>query len=321
MMNALEQLKEMTTVVADTGDINAIARYKPQDATTNPSLILKAVNDPRYAHLVDEAVSYGRQTHPASDDQVARALEKVSINFGTEILKIIPGRVSTEVDARLSYNTTAMYNQALRLIDLYDKAGIGRDRVLIKLVSTLEGIHAAQFLREKSINSNMTLVFNYHQAIRCAQEGVQLVSPFVGRITDWHKKDRGVLSIPVEDDPGVHSVRNIYTAFKKYGYQTEIMGASFRSVEQILALAGCDLLTISPNYLEELSRLDIPVERKLKPDHSDLDEAARAEIAADDFYELLGKDRMATEKLAEGIRLFSEDTIKLEEIIRKKLAE
>src|SRR5436190_13202960 len=261
--NLLESLKQYTVVVADTGDIDAINQYKPQDATTNPSLIYQATQKPEYADLLDEAIQFAL-TLPG--DRAARreaGMDKLMVNFGCEILKIVPGRVSTEVDAALSFDTEGTIKKAHRLIELYQEAGISRDRILIKMASTWEGICAAKQLEGEGIHCNLTLLFSFAQAVACAEAGVTLISPFVGRIYDWYKKDRGGAEIPANEDPGVASVTKIYNYFKKFDYKTQVMGASFRKVEQILNLAGCDLLTISPDLLEKLKNADGAVARKL----------------------------------------------------------
>jgi len=312
-MTALEQLRQYTTVVADTGDFQAMKRYQPHDATTNPSLILKAVQSDSYRPLLEKAVRDHREK------STAEIIDQLLIAFGTEILSIIPGRVSTEVDARLSFDTAATIAKGEELIRLYAAAGIPRERILIKIASSWEGIRAAQVLQKQGIHCNMTLLFSLPQAIACAEAGAQLISPFVGRIYDWYKKNAGSNWDEARDgganDPGVISVRGIYAYYKKFGYTTEVMGASFRSVSQILELAGCDLLTISPDLLQQLQDSTQTVERKLKPDAAA--DAALQRIAVDEasFRYLLNDSAMATEKLAEGIRQFSADAIKLEKLI------
>src|SRR5947209_231599 len=265
-MTLLESLKRYTTVVADTGDIEAIKEHRPQDATTNPSLLYQAIQKPEYRHLLDDAIDHALK---ASDDPGARAeagMDKLLVNFACEILKIVPGRVSTEVDARLSFDTEGTLAKARRLIELYATAGIDRDRVLIKIASTWEGIRAAEQLEREGTHCNLTLLFSFAQAVACAEAGVTLISPFVGRITDWYKKERGVADFPADEDPGVASVTRIYNYFKKFGYKTQVMGASFRKVDQIVHLAGCDLLTISPNLLEQLEKTPGEVKRRLSAD-------------------------------------------------------
>ncbi|MFM8245533.1 MAG: transaldolase [Burkholderiaceae bacterium] len=307
-MNQLEQLKQYTTVVADTGDFNAMETFQPQDATTNPSLILKAVQKPAYRPLLEQTVQAHRG-QPSSE-----IIDHLLVAFGLKILAIIPGRVSTETDARLSFDTEGTITKARQLISLYEAAGVNRQRVLIKIASTWEGICAAKVLQQEGIRCNMTLLFSLPQAIACAEAGAQLISPFVGRIYDWYKKANGV-DYSGADDPGVQSVQRIYTYYKKFGYRTEVMGASFRNTSQILELAGCDLLTISPELLQSLSENEAPVARKLSAE-----QAARADmekISLDEkaFRLALNEDAMATEKLAEGIRLFCADSVKLEQLV------
>ncbi len=310
-MNQLDQLKKFTTVVADTGDFDSIKIYKPTDATTNPSLILAATGQAQYAPLVDEAVKYGKSKGASPSEKLALALEKTFINFGLEILKIIPGRVSTEVDARLSFDVDGSIQKAKHLISLYESAGIDRKRILIKLASTWEGVLAAKKLEKEGIHCNMTLLFSLAQAVACAEASATLISPFVGRILDWYKKNVKPEGYAPAEDPGVQSVTKIYHYFKKFGYTTQIMGASFRNKEEILELAGCDLLTISPALLQELKNSDELVVRKLDPKKLD---PAIQKIHLDEkgFRYLLNEDAMATEKLSEGIRKFSEDIVKLE---------
>ncbi|EHP43210.1 transaldolase B [Cupriavidus basilensis OR16] len=310
-MNQLDQLKQFTTVVADTGDFQVMKQYTPQDATTNPSLILKAVQKAEYRPLLEKAVRGNEGT-----DAVMDAL---LIAFGCEILAIVPGRVSTEVDARLSFNTEATVAKARHLISLYEQRGVARERVLIKIASTWEGIRAAEVLQREGISCNMTLLFSLAQAVACAEAGAQLISPFVGRILDWHKKQAGdkwdAAANAGDNDPGVRSVRQIYDYYKKFGHPTEVMGASFRSTEQILALAGCDLLTISPDLLEQLAASEGTVERKLSVDQAQAGNIARIECGEAAFRWQLNEDAMATEKLAEGIRAFAADAVKLEALI------
>jgi transaldolase len=308
LMNQLEQLKKFTTVVADTGDFQAIQAYTPRDATTNPSLILKAVQKDEYKPLLEKAV---RDNMDASTSEV---IDHLLIAFGKQILRVIPGRVSTEIDASLSFNTAASVAKGRELIKLYEKAGIERERVLIKMASTWEGIRAAEILEKEGIHCNMTLLFSLAQAIACAEAGAQLISPFVGRIYDWYKKSTGIDYVGGED-PGVQSVKRIYNYYRKFGYKTEVMGASFRNVGQILELAGCDLLTISPDLLQQLADSDAPVERKLSAETGA--GAAIGKISLDEptFRFMLNEDAMATEKTAEGIRAFCADTGKLKQII------
>jgi transaldolase len=308
-MNPLNQLKQFSTVVADTGDFQLMRAYQPQDATTNPSLILKAVQKPEYLGLLERALRDYRHAH------VTEIIDQLLILFGIEILNIVPGRVSTETDARLSFDTTATLEKARHLIQLYEKAGIARDRVLIKIASTWEGIRAAEILQQEGIRCNLTLLFSLPQAAACAEARVQLVSPFVGRIYDWYKKSTGQ-DYTAENDPGVLSVRRIYSYYKQYGYRTEVMGASFRNNGQILALAGCDLLTISPELLQKLQDSTEAVERQLSPDK--IPALDRLDGSEKSFRYLLNDDAMATEKLAEGIRLFAKDTLTLEHMIESR---
>ena len=313
-MNQLDQLKQFTTVVADTGNFKQLAQFAPQDATTNPSLILKAVQQPEYAPLLAETVAAHRGR--ALDEIV----DEVLVRFGLEILKVVPGRVSTEVDARLSFDTAATVARAHRLIALYEAAGIPRERVLIKIASTWEGIEAARQLEKEGIRCNLTLLFAFCQAVACGDAGIQLISPFVGRIYDWYKKSAGAqwneAAMAGANDPGVKSVSQIYTYYKKFGIPTEVMGASFRNVGQIIALAGCDLLTISPDLLAQLQGADAPVARAL--DAAAAQDAALDEVHFDEaaFRWALNEDAMATEKLAEGIRAFAVDSAKLDAIIQ-----
>lgn len=311
-MNKLEQLKKMTTVVADTGDINSIKRYTPTDATTNPSLILAAATMPQYVPLIDEAIAFAKQASLSKENQLKLALDKIFVNFGAEILKLIPGRVSTEVDARLSFDTEGSIAKAHQLIALYKEMGIPKERILIKLASTWEGIQAAKVLEKEGIHCNMTLMFSMAQAVGCADAGATLISPFVGRILDWYKKHTGLESYPPAEDPGVVSVTEIYHYYKKFGYKTEVMGASFRNADEILELAGCDLLTIAPSLLEELSKAEGDVPRKLRPEESAKMAIPRIEITEKSFRWLFNENQMATEKLSDGIRKFAEDSIKLE---------
>jgi len=307
-MNQLEQLKQYTTVVADTGDFQSIKAYAPQDATTNPSLILKAVQKPEYRPLLEKTIA---DFPNASTEEI---VDRLLIAFGTEILKFVPGRVSTEIDAALSFDTEATVAKGRELIALYEAAGIARERVLIKIASTWEGIRAAEILEKEGIRCNLTLLFSLCQAIACAEAGVQLISPFVGRIYDWYKKSTGT-DYQGADDPGVQSVKRIYQYYRKFGYKTEVMGASFRNTSQILELAGCDLLTISPDLLQKLADTEGAVERKLVADAN----ADIAKIAIDEktFRFMLNEDAMATEKLAEGIRAFCADSGKLKKMIEE----
>lgn len=308
-MNQLEQLKQYTTIVADTGDFQSLKAYAPQDATTNPSLILKAVQKDEYRHLLEQAV------RDNAGKSMGEIIDHLLVAFGREILKVIPGRVSTETDARLSFDTEGTIAKGRELITLYEAAGIPRERVLIKIASTWEGIRAAEVLEKEGIRCNMTLLFCLAQAAACAEANVQLISPFVGRIYDWHKKSTGT-DYQGADDPGVQSVQRIYTYYRKFGYRTEVMGASFRNTSQIIELAGCDLLTISPDLLQKLADTEGTVERKLAPDaaqHADIEKLALDEKT---FRYLLNDDAMATEKLAEGIRVFCADAIKLEHLVK-----
>lgn len=316
MPNQLEQLRAMTAIVADTGDIDAIAQHRPEDATTNPSLLLKAAASARYAPLLDEAVDWARAQGGDRTAQIGSALDKLAVNAGVEILKLVPGRVSTEVDARLSFDTEATVAKARRLIGLYEAAGIARERVLIKIASTWEGIRAGELLEREGIHCNLTLLFGFGQARACAEAGVTLISPFVGRILDWSKAHGGAAATP-EDDPGVRSVRAIYRYYKEHGYATTVMGASFRNIGEILALAGCDRLTISPNLMDELAASEAPVERHLEYTGALL---PRPEpMIAAQFRWDLNEDAMATEKLAEGIRNFTVDQVKLETTLAARL--
>lgn len=318
-MNQLEQLKKMTTVVADTGDFDAMKVYKPTDSTTNPSLILAASAQPQYRKLIDEAIQFGKAHGKTLDEKATQALDKIFVNFGLEILKIVPGRVSTEVDARLSFDVDGSIRKAKHLIELYEKAGIDRKRILIKLASTWEGTLAAKVLEKEGIHCNMTLLFSLPQAIACAEVGATLISPFVGRILDWFKKNVKPEGYSSAEDPGVKSVTTIYHYFKKFGYKTQIMGASFRNKGEILELAGCDLLTISPQFLEELKDSEDPITRKLDPKKID-PSIQKMHMDEKTFRFLLNEDAMATDKLAEGIRKFSEDIVKLEKSIKEKLS-
>ena len=318
-MNLLESLKRYTTVVADTGDFETIAEYKPQDATTNPSLVYHAAQKPQYEHLVDDALEYAIHF---PGDRAARTdafLDRLLVNFGCEILKIIPGRVSTEVDASLSFDVEGTLAKARKLINLYDGAGISRERVLIKIASTWEGIRAAEQLEREGVHCNLTLLFSFAQAVACAEAGVTLISPFVGRIYDWYKKERGG-DIPPEEDPGVASVTRIYNYFKKFGYKTQIMGASFRKVDQIVRLAGCDLLTISPHLLHQMEVTEGEVKRRLSAEAARASDAKQIHLDEKTFRWMHNEDAMATEKLAEGIRKFYADARKLEQLARAKVA-
>ena len=315
MPNQLEQLRELSAVVADTGDIEAIARFKPMDATTNPSLLLKAASLPAYAHFIDDAAARATGDGEA---RVADACDRLAVAVGGEIVKLVPGRVSTEVDARLSFDTDASVAKARRLVELYDEAGIGTDRLLIKVASTWEGIRAAERLEREGIHCNLTLLFSFAQAVACAEAGVTLISPFVGRILDWHLANGADKPAIPQDDPGVQSVQRIWSYYKRHGYDTVVMGASFRNVGQVLALAGCDRLTISPELLGGLESSDAAVERALVDDGERADPPAALGEAA--FRWQHNEDAMATEKLAEGIRRFADDQRKLEAMLTERLA-
>ena len=319
-MNLVESLKRYTTVVADTGDFEAIAEHKPQDATTNPSLLLHAAQLPRYQNLVEDALNFAVR---AGGDQTARSvafMDKLFIDFGSEILKIVPGRVSTEVDAGLSFDTEATLAKARKLIGMYKNAGIERERVLIKIASTWEGIRAAEQLEREGIHCNLTLLFSFAQGVACAEAGVTLISPFVGRIYDWYKKERGVKDIPADEDPGVTSVTRIYDYFKKFDYKTQVMGASFRKVDQIVHLAGCDLLTISPDLLEQMEKTEGTVARRLSVDAAKASDAKKIHLDEKTFRWMHNEDAMATDKLAEGIRKFYADARKLEQFVQARVA-
>lgn len=318
MANQLSQLKRLSTVVADTGDVEAIAKFKPQDATTNPSLLLKAASLEKYQQLLVEASDWAKQQSGDFKEQIINAADKLSVLIGLEILKIIPGRISTEVDARLSFDTQGSINKARKLIDLYQQAGISKNRILIKLASTWEGIKAAELLEKEGINCNLTLLFSFAQAQACAQSGVYLISPFVGRILDWHKKNSGRSDYPVEEDPGVISVTNIYNYYQQQGYKTVVMGASFRSVEEVLALAGCDRLTISPDLMAALEQSNEPVKQRLN--QTPAQSKNETILSQSQFRWLMNEDAMATEKLAEGIRNFAIDQVKLEKQLAELLA-
>lgn len=317
MPQLLEQLRSMTAIVADTGDIDAIRQHCPEDATTNPSLLLKAAKSPEYAPLIDDAINWAKSQSNDKERQIHDAMDRLSVNVGREVLKIVPGRVSTEVDARLSFDTQATLAKTRRLIALYNEAGIAKERVLIKIASTWEGIRAGEILEREGIHCNLTLMFGFAQARCCAEAGVTLISPFVGRIFDWQKAHEGRSDIPAEEDMGVLSVRQIYQYYKEHGYQTTVMGASFRNSGEILALAGCDRLTISPNFLDELKNTDAPLQRRLhyagpiKPRPAAMTEA--------EFRWEMNQDAMATEKLAEGIRGFTADQIKFENALAERL--
>ena len=319
MASVLEELKLYTTVVADTGDINAISKYLPQDATTNPSLLLAAAKIPEYDKLIQDAVDYGKSQSSNPDEQVEATMDKLFVNFGVEILKIVPGRVSTEVDARLSFDVDGSVKKAKKFIALYEKAGIPKERILIKLSTTWEGVQAAKILEAEGIHCNMTLLFSFAQAVACAEGGVTLISPFVGRIYDWYVKNTGKKDYALLEDPGVKSVTKIYNYYKRYGYKTVVMGASFRNTNQIKALAGCDLLTISPKLLGELQEDKSPLERQLSVEKASSNTEPKISLNESQFRFLHNEDPMAVEKLAEGIRKFSADAVKLEDMLKEKM--
>ncbi len=318
-MNKLDQLKKMTVIVADTGEFEEIKKYKPTDSTTNPSLILAASSKPDYQFLIEEAVVYGKKHGKTPATQVELATDKVFINFGLEILKIIPGRVSTEVDAHLSFDVEGSIQKARQLISLYEAAGIDRKRILIKLASTWEGAKAAQLLEKEHIHCNMTLMFSLGQAIACAEAGATLISPFVGRILDWYKKAEGKESYPPAEDPGVKSVTQIYNYYKNMGFSTQIMGASFRNTDEILELAGCDLLTIAPKFLEELHQAEGPVPQKLSPELCKKNPPQKINVDEKTFRYLLCDNPMASDKLYEGIRTFAKDLTKLQSLLSSRM--
>ncbi|PIA14911.1 transaldolase [Coemansia reversa NRRL 1564] len=321
MTTVLDQLKEYTTVVSDTGDFESIAQYKPTDATTNPSLILAAAGKAQYAPLIDEAVEWAKGQASTPDEQVEKAFDKLLVNFGTKILDIVPGRVSTEVDARFSFDKEANIRKAREIIDLYKSVGIDKERILIKIASTWEGIQAARELESKyGIHCNLTLLFSFPQAVAAAEAGVTLISPFVGRILDWYKTSTGK-SYAAHEDPGVQSVATIYNYYKQHGYKTIVMGASFRNTGEIKELAGCDFLTISPQLLGELKAETADLLRKLSPEAA-ASAAAFDKVSFDEsaFRWALNEDQMATEKLSDGIRKFNDDAVKLRKILRGKLA-
>ncbi|MET0332113.1 MAG: transaldolase [Dyella sp.] len=317
MASQLEQLRQYTTVVADTGDVEAIARYKPVDATTNPSLLLKASGISAYAPLLDEAVAWAKQQSNDRAQQITDAGDHLSVAVGYKILQLVPGRVSTEVDARLSFDTQASIAKAKKLVGLYQEAGIGRERILIKLASTWEGIRAAEQLEKDGINCNLTLLFSFEQAVACAEAGVFLISPFVGRIFDWYVQNTEQKTYAPEQDPGVQSVRRIYDYYKQHGYKTVVMGASFRNIGQIQALAGCDRLTISPDLLEKLEAEHAPLPRALHDQSNQSNPPGKLSEAAFRFGH--NEDPMATDKLADGIRKFAVDQRKLETLLAAKL--
>lgn len=315
-MNLLEQLKKVTKVVADTGDFESIKAYQPVDGTTNPSLILAAAQKPEYQHLVKDAIAYANAKATEDHDCLNCAMDKLAVNFGMEILKIVPGRASTEVDARLSFDTLGTIRRAREIIGLYEQNGISRNRVLIKIASTWEGINAAEVLEKEGIQCNLTLLFSLVQAARCAEAGAYLISPFVGRILDWHKQKNKQKTYLSQEDPGVVSVKTIYNYYKKFGYNTIVMGASFRNKGEIIELAGCDNLTIAPALMKELQQTEGHLDIKLNKENalkSDIEKIKTDEV---NFRWLMNEDAMATEKLAEGIRKFTEDLIQLENFLK-----
>jgi transaldolase len=314
-MNLLESLQKHSIIVADTGDIDSIARVKPQDATTNPSLLYQAAQNPAYRPLVDDAIAFGMKARGDRATKAEALMEKLSVNFGCEILKHVRGRVSTEVDAGLSFDIDGTLAKARRLIELYQQAGVSRERVLIKVASTWEGIKAAEKLERESIHCNLTLLFSFAQAVACADAGVTLISPFVGRIYDWYKKERKVEDIAPADDPGVQSVTRIYHYYKKFGYRTQVMGASFRKVEQIVWLAGCDLLTIAPDLLDKMAKTHGEVTRRLTVEAAKASAVEKIALDEKTFRWMHNEDAMATEKLADGIRRFHADARKLEDYV------
>ena len=317
-MNQLDQLKQVTKVVADTGDFATLKQYAPLDATTNPSLILKAALMPEYKHLVEKAIADNRGANVPKSALATHIVDHLLVLFGIEILKIVPGRVSTETDANLSFDAEALVAKGRKFITLYEKAGIARERILIKIATTWEGTRAAEVLQKESTNCNLTLLFSLAQAVACAQAGARLISPFVGRILDWHKKSTGK-DYTATEDPGVVSVKAIYSYYKKFGHATEVMGASFRNLGEIQELAGCDLLTISPALLGELQKNTNPLPRKLSPELSAASDIAKLDLDEKKFRWLFNEDAMSTEKTSEGIRMFHADAMKLEKFIAEKL--
>ncbi len=313
-MHLLDQLKKYTEVVADTGDFQSIERFRPVDGTTNPSLIFAAAKNLQYRPLIEDAVAFGKAMGGTSEEKLDRVIDKLSVNFGLEILKIVPRRVSTEVNASLSFDIDGSVAKARKLISMYGEAGIPKEKILIKVASTWEGIKAAGILEREGIHCNLTLLFSMPQAIACAEAGVQLISPFVGRIYDWHKKERGVDHIPGTEDPGVLSLKEIYNYYKKFGYKTEVMGASFRNTEEIIELTGCDLLTISPALLAELESMTGELEPRLKIEDAMKSDVEKTHLDEKTFRWLLNENAMATEKLSEGIRRFNADLDKLKKM-------
>ena len=320
-MTLLDSLKKYTIVVADTGDIEAIAKHRPQDATTNPSLLFHAAQMPTYRHLVEEAAELAEQRGGNHEAMAEEFIDRLFVLFGCEILKVVPGRVSTEVAASLSFDTAGTIRKARKLISLYKEKGVAQERILIKIASTWEGIRAAEILEKEGIHCNLTLLFSFAQAVACAEAGVTLISPFVGRIYDWYKKEHGGAEIPADQDPGVASVTRIYNYYKKFGYKTQIMGASFRNVNQIVRLAGSDLLTISPELLEQLEQTEGVVERKLDSAKAKASKEERLHLDEKTFRWMHNEDAMATEKLAEGIRKFNSDARHLEDFALSQVAQ
>lgn len=318
-MNLLEQLKQHTQVVADTGDFESMRQYKPVDATTNPSLIYAAAQKAEYRPLVDQAIEFGRKNGHSSQEKLSSAMDMLAVLFGAEILKIVPRRVSTEVDARLSFDLEGSIAKARRIIGLYEELGIGKEKILIKIATTWEGVKAAEILEKEGIHCNLTLLFSKAQAIACAEAGVQLISPFVGRIYDWYRKERGVDHIAGPEDPGVLSVKEIFNYYKKFGYKTEVMGASFRNTEEIIELAGCDLLTISPALLGELEKSEGELARKLDAAAAADMDLEKVHLDQKAFLWMHNEDAMAVEKLSDGIRKFAADLVKLEKAIGTEL--
>jgi transaldolase len=319
-MTLLENLKQYTTVVADTGDINAIAQYRPQDATTNPSLLYHAAQMPTYRRLVDEAADLASERGGTHAEMAEEFIDRLFVLFGCEILNVVPGRVSTEVAASLSFDTQGTIAKARKLISLYEAKGVSRKRILIKIASTWEGIRAAERLEQEGIHCNLTLLFSFAQAVACAEASVTLISPFVGRIYDWYKRDKGGAEIPPDQDPGVASVTRIYDYYKKYDYKTQVMGASFRNVNQILRLAGSDLLTISPDLLEQLEKTEGVLDRQLDPVKAKASDGERLHLDEKTFRWMHNEDAMATEKLAEGIRKFNSDAGRLQDYALSQVA-
>jgi transaldolase len=320
-MTLLESLGQYTTVVADTGDIEAIAQHRPQDATTNPSLLFQSAQMPAYRHLVEEATEVALQLGGTHQRMADEFIDQLFVLFGSEILNVVPGRVSTEVPASLSFDTAASVAKARKLISLYEKKGFSRDRILIKIASTWEGIRAAEILASEGIHCNLTLLFSFAQAVACAEAGVTLISPFVGRIYDWHRKEHGGAEIPADQDPGVASVTRIYNYYKKFGYKTQVMGASFRNVNQIVRLAGCDLLTISPELLNQLKNTEGTVTRELDQVKARESKEPRLHLDEKTFRWMHNEDAMATEKLGEGIRKFNSDAQHLQQFALARVAE